>query len=121
MSLDIEFPCDRRAPARARDAVRELGGQLDPQLAADVELLVSELVSNSVKYAGDGDVRLSALSDRPRHVWVEVADAGTGFIAVPRDRSPTEVGGWGLHLVDSVADRWGVGGGSTRVWFEIDR
>lgn len=26
-----------------------------------------------------------------------------------------------LHLVDSVADRWGVRGGSTRVWFEIDR
>jgi hypothetical protein len=61
------------------------------------------------------------LSDRPRHVWVEVADAGTGFIAVPRDRSPTEVGDWGLHLVDSVADRWGVRGGSTRVWFESDR
>ncbi len=121
MSLDIEFPCDRRAPARARDAVRELGGQLDPQLAADVELLVSELVSNSVKYAGDGDVRLSALSDRPRHVWVEVADAGTGFVPVPRDRSPSDAGGWGLHLVDSMADRWGVRDASSRVWFEIDR
>jgi anti-sigma regulatory factor (Ser/Thr protein kinase) len=121
MSLDIAFPCDRRAPARARDAVRELGGQLDPQLAADVELLVSELVSNSVKYAGDGDVHLSALSDRPRHVWVEVSDEGEGFVAIARDRSLTEIGGWGLHLVASVADRWGVLGGSTRVWFEIDR
>lgn len=121
MSLDIEFPCDRRAPARARDAVRELGGQLDPQLAADVELLVSELVSNSVKYAGDGAVRLSALSDRPHHVWVEVADEGDGFLAAPRERPPTEAGGWGLQLVDSMADRWGVRRASTRVWFEIDR
>lgn len=121
MSLDIEFPCDRRAPARARDAFREMGGQLDPQLAADVELLVSELVSNSVKYGGDGAVRLSALSDRPRHVWVEVADEGQGFVAVPRDRAPTEAGGWGLQLVDSMADRWGVHRASTRVWFEIDR
>lgn len=121
MSLDIEFPCDRRAPARARDAFREMGGQLDPQLAADVELLVSELVSNSVKYGGDGAVRLSALSDRPRHVWVEVADEGQGFVALPRDRAPTEAGGWGLQLVDSMADRWGVHRASTRVWFEIDR
>ncbi len=121
MSLDIEFPCDRLAPARARDAVRELRGELEPQLAADVELLVSELVSNSVKYAGEGDVRVSALSDRPRHVWVEVADEGNGFVAVARDRPATEAGGWGLHLVDSVADRWGVLCDSTRVWFEINR
>ena len=121
MSLDIEFPCDRRAPARARDAVRELGGQLDPQLAADVELLVSELVTNSVKYAGDGAVRLSASSDRPRHVWVEVSDQGSGFVAVPRDRPATEPGGWGLQLVDTMADRWGVSRASTRVCFESDR
>ena len=121
MSLDIEFPCDPRAPARARDAVRRLGEQLDAQLAADVELLVSELVTNSVKYAGDGAVRLSALSDRPRHVWVEVSDEGHGFVAVPRDRPATDAGGWGLQLVDSMADRWGVHHSSTRVWFEIDR
>ena len=38
---------------------------------------------------------------------------------VARDRSVTEVGGWGLHLVHSAADRWGVATQASRVWFEI--
>ena len=33
----------------------------------------------------------------------------------------TEVGGWGLHLVQTLSDRWGVHEGSTHVWFEIRR
>jgi hypothetical protein len=33
----------------------------------------------------------------------------------------TKVGGWGLFLVEKLADRWGVARNSlTRVWFEID-
>jgi hypothetical protein len=54
-------------------------------------------------------------------VRVEVVDQGAGFIPVARDRPVTEVGGWGLHLVETLADRWGVHEGSTHVWFEIDR
>ncbi len=30
-----------------------------------------------------------------------------------------ELGGWGLRLVERLADRWGVAEGSTRVWFEL--
>ena len=38
-----------------------------------------------------------------------------------RDADKTKVGGWGLYLVDQLADRWGVNRGKlTRVWFEID-
>ena len=40
---------------------------------------------------------------------------------VARDRPATEVGGWGLHLVQTLSNRWGVHEGSTHVWFEIDR
>jgi hypothetical protein len=40
---------------------------------------------------------------------------------VARNRPATEVGGWGLHLVQTLSDRWGVYQGSTHVWFEIDR
>jgi hypothetical protein len=29
------------------------------------------------------------------------------------------VGGWGLHLVESLSERWGVHAGSTHVWFEL--
>jgi hypothetical protein len=29
-------------------------------------------------------------------------------------------GGWGLHLLDALAVRWGMAEGSTRVWFELN-
>ena len=40
---------------------------------------------------------------------------------VARDRPATDVGGWGLHLVQTLSNRWGVHEGSTHVWFEIER
>ena len=52
---------------------------------------------------------------------VEVSDGGGGFEPHARTRPRDEPGGWGLHLVDSLADRWGVETGRrTRVWFEIE-
>src|SRR5207245_2733634 len=54
-----------------------------------------------------------------RRVRVEVSDPGPGF--QPRTAGP-EPGGFGLMLVERLADRWGVDpGGRSRVWFEIDR
>jgi hypothetical protein len=50
-----------------------------------------------------------------------VIDQGVGFVPVARDRPATDVGGWGLHLVQTLSNRWGVYEGSTHVWFEIDR
>jgi anti-sigma regulatory factor (Ser/Thr protein kinase) len=80
---------------------------------------VSELITNSVKYGGNGGVTLKVESDDPRKLRLELIDQGAGF--VPMARPATEVGGWGLHLVQTLSDRWGVYEGSTRVWFEIDR
>lgn len=87
----------------------------------DVKLLVSELITNSVKYGGEGEVHLQLRSDHEGHIRVEVVDQGSGFIPVARDRPATDVGGWGLHLVETLTDRWGVHEGSTHVWFEIER
>ena len=87
----------------------------------DVKLLVSELITNSVKYGGRGAISLQIEADGPRKLRVEVVDQGAGFVPVARDRPKTEVGGWGLHLVQTLSKRWGVYEGSTHVWFEIDR
>ena len=47
-------------------------------------------------------------------------DQGDGERAkIEMSVEPTVDGGWGLHLVDQVATRWGVREGSTHVWFEI--
>lgn len=121
MTLDVDIARDARAPWHARRAVEELGDALDPSVKPDVMLLVSELITNSVKYGGEGDLRLQIEPRGPKQVRVEVVDQGVGFTPKARDRPVTTAGGWGLHLVEELADRWGVHEGSTHVWFEIDR
>ncbi len=119
--VDIGIVRDPQAPGSARRAVERFAASIDPDLVPDVKLLVSELITNSVKYGADGGVRLQMRSDHDRHIRVEVVDQGAGFVPVARDRPVTEAGGWGLHLVETLANRWGVHEGSTHVWFEIDR
>jgi anti-sigma regulatory factor (Ser/Thr protein kinase) len=118
---NFDIDRDLTAPANARRAVEAFGAALDPTLIPEVRLLVSELISNSVKYGGDGQVQLILRSEDPEHVHVEVVDQGVGFVPAARDRPASEPGGWGLHLVEALTERWGVHEGSTHVWFEIDR
>jgi anti-sigma regulatory factor (Ser/Thr protein kinase) len=91
---------------------------------ADVRLLVSELVTNSVRHSGSGppeSVGLDVAVDSDT-IRVEVRDPGSGFEPRARDVDRNRPGGWGLYLVDRLADRWGVVRNHfTRVWFEIDR
>src|SRR5687768_11558296 len=121
MTLDVEIERNPRAPWNARRAVEQLGHAIDDSVRPDVMLLVSELITNSVKYGGEGDLRLQIESNGPKHLRVEVIDQGVGFTPKARDRPVTTAGGWGLHLVEELADSWGVHEGSTHVWFEIDR
>jgi anti-sigma regulatory factor (Ser/Thr protein kinase) len=117
----VDISRDHLAPAAARRAVERLEGRVDDHLIPEVKLLVSELVTNSVKYGGEGAITLKVDVDRPGKVRAEVIDQGLGFIPVARDRPATEPGGWGLHLVQTLSNRWGVHEGSTQVWFEIER
>ena len=122
---DTRFRCGAEGVRSARSAVRrhlshELGG---PRLA-DVELLVSELATNSVRHGEggeDGQVRLeAAVTDEC--VRLRLCDEGEGFEpAVPKPR-PDGSGGFGLVLLDRLADRWGVQrNGGFCVWFEVER
>jgi anti-sigma regulatory factor (Ser/Thr protein kinase) len=120
-TVSFDIPRDPTAPAEARRAIERLDDRIAPDVAPDVKLLVSELITNSVKYGGDGEVTLRVDTDSPRKLRVEVIDQGAGFVPAARTRPATEVGGWGLHLVQTLSDRWGVYEGSTHVWFEIDR
>jgi anti-sigma regulatory factor (Ser/Thr protein kinase) len=120
-TVTFDIPRDPTAPGAARRAIERLNDRIAPDVVPDVKLLVSEIVTNSVKYGGNGAVTLKIESDDARKLRVEVIDQGAGFVPVARDRPATEVGGWGLHLVETLSDRWGVYEGSTHVWFEIDR
>ena len=121
MTLSVDIPRHTTAPSEARRAVEGLSGSVADDVIPDIKLLISELITNSVKYGGEGSLRLKVDVDGPRKLRAEVIDQGAGFVPVARNRAATEVGGWGLHLVQSLSNRWGVHEGSTHVWFEIDR
>lgn len=121
--LDEHFASNEYAAALARTATARLEGLLAVGVLDRVLLLVSELVTNSVRHAGSGPgnyvgLRLEVDDNRVRG---EVSDAGGGFSTVVSLPKPEEASGWGLFLTDRVADRWGVQPGArTRTWFEID-
>jgi serine/threonine-protein kinase RsbW len=114
-----------KAPRTARLAVRSLLEErvADRQLR-DVELIVSELVTNSVRHAGvdlGGSLTVGVLliDDRLR---LCVGDAGSSLLPRRREREATTPGGLGLPLVEQLSSSWGVardGSGATRVWSEV--
>jgi anti-sigma regulatory factor (Ser/Thr protein kinase) len=121
VDLQLSLNADTSAPSEARRAVDELEENLRGTLAEDIKLLLSELVTNSIRHSG-------APADRPIEVAVrssssvvriEVLDRGKWSPPTP---DPGGTSGWGLFLVDQIADRWGVDHDQgTRAWFEIDR
>ena len=121
--IEVDLDSGPNAAAEARAAIGLLDGMADPDLLDDVRLLVSEAVTNSVRHAGgppDAKIGLT-VSVADDIVRAEVTDAGRGFQPSPRDAPQLEAGGWGLHLVDRLASRWGVQRGRpARVWFEVE-
>ena len=110
------------AAARARAAIRPLLPALNGA-GGDVELIVSELVTNAYRHSGASAEAIGVdLSVEDGLVRGEVTDGGPGFSAAPVSEDRRGVGGWGLYIVDHMADRWGVRSGPpTSVWFELDR
>lgn len=120
MTLELEGSAN--AGAQARRALAGLRDDLDPPLMETLQLLATELVTNSVKHARANNVVLQVLVRR-HLVWAEVADPGPGFGLEATRQAGSDHTGWGLYLVEQLADRWGVTHerGATRVWFELSR
>lgn len=120
MTLRLNGSAD--AGVQARRALGRLRGDLDPPLMETLRLLVTELVTNSVKHARADNVVLKVLVGR-QVVWTEVTDEGPGFEPERRGLPGRDSVGWGLFLVERLAHRWGVSheGGATKVWFELLR
>lgn len=118
--LELRLVGDERAPMLARRALNErFGEELSPAASGALRLLVSELVTNAVRHASTtGEVRLKAWST-PQGLRVEVRDPGEGFApGTPTPRGAD--GGYGLVLVERMAQRWGVDRDEgTCVWFEL--
>jgi anti-sigma regulatory factor (Ser/Thr protein kinase) len=116
--FERELPRSHDAPWRAR---RSLSQWYGATLRADelhlAKLLTSELVTNAVLH-GQGRVMLSARLQDGRLV-VEVTDEGPGFDYSVGQRSFDHLRGRGLAIVDAESAAWGIGDGTTQVWFEL--
>ena len=94
------------APAEARRAVVSL--PLSEPARKKLALLVSELVSNSIRHArlSAGDPIDMQLVSENGQVWIAVHDSGPGF----DPEGHRQWGDWrfGLAIIAALADKWGV-------------
>jgi anti-sigma regulatory factor (Ser/Thr protein kinase) len=106
-------------PAQARRIIAdELASRVPAPVLDDVKLMVSELVTNGIVHGStepDAPVMLDLLVNG--NVRCRVLDHGHGFAAGARNQAS---GGWGLHVVEQLSDRWGMqcSPQQTEVWFE---
>ena len=121
MDLALRLEMTPTAPAEARRSVDSLASSLTPERLDDLRLVVSELVANCIRHSGQGqtgwiDVRVEWVGSTVR---VEVSDPGLGW--EPEGPGPEHSeGGWGLLLVDRLAERWGhQNDPHTKVWAEL--
>jgi anti-sigma regulatory factor (Ser/Thr protein kinase) len=119
--LDFSLRPTWTAPTKARRALSQL--RLPLPLTFDAQLLVSELVSNSVRHAGlgrDDLIRVTADWSGGR-LMVHVRDGrrGVGPAGVSGSirPAPGAESEWGLYPVDRMASRWGTTAGG--YWFEL--
>jgi anti-sigma regulatory factor (Ser/Thr protein kinase) len=121
--LDRELPASPEAAREARNALGELAAIVPPDHFDDLRLLVTELVTNSLRHGhlGAGDAIRLVVQMEPSSLRVEVRDPGSGFDVPAPPQTPDMGAGWGLYLLGHIADRWGINGRpSTCVWFEMD-
>ena len=114
--LDPEDAAPGRARRLARRALSRWGLE---DLTDSVELLVSEVVTNAVRYAS------RPITLRLLRTDVLRCEVGDDVPQLPRLRQArlTDEGGRGLYLVNRLARRWGATRLSTGkvVWFELNR
>ena len=122
--IDLRLVPEPEVVTTARHALDQLADLLPAEKLEDVRLVVSELVTNSILHAelSPNDQISLTVTVLAGSVRGRVCDPGSGF-EVPSEPSPRSdmSGGWGLPIVETISDRWGVQQNSCAcVWFEID-
>jgi anti-sigma regulatory factor (Ser/Thr protein kinase) len=125
MRREVFLPATSAAPGVARAALEDVIPP--PELAVrgeDARLVISELVTNAVKYGESEEpnpIRMVIEAD-DAVVRVEVTQTlpAADLHPVPPRPGGDDIGGWGLHIAESLADAWGYDPGPPgRVWFEF--
>ena len=123
------LPADERAPLLARSALNDaIPPPVLNERADDARVAISEVAANAVRHGKlrpDQDTLRLVIDADDDHVRVEVEQA-TAAVSVrvvePRLEDTDRVGGFGLRLVEQMADEWGFETGPPgHVWFEFRR
>ena len=127
MRREVILPVGPSAALKARTALNDaipppaLDGRYD-----DARLALSEVVTNAVLHADlnrERDVIRLVMETDDSHLRVEVeqqTSAGDAHPATPRTDPADRPGGFGLMLVEALADDWGAEAGPPGyVWFEF--
>lgn len=136
LKLDLWFIAAAHSAAAARGTLEVLAEQVDSGFLHDARLLVTELLTNSVRHAGVGSESAIGLALRltPDRLTVAISDPGPGFRPEVVEPDLDQESGRGLFIVEQLADRWGVGDSpldppgrngpastGTVVWFQLRR
>lgn len=115
------FGPEATAAAMGRRVLDGLSDGLEPTRLDDARLLLTELIANAIQHGTlDGADRISVvLRRRADGILVEVADPGQ---RAPVAVEPGSGSGWGLTLLERLADEWGLEprpDGGTLAWFRL--
>jgi anti-sigma regulatory factor (Ser/Thr protein kinase) len=108
----------RAVPALRRQIRDHLG-----EASIEVQLCVSELVTNVIDHVGEGTpVTVRVTGPHGGHTRIEVTDPDPRVLPVLLRAAPADESGRGLTLLDALSLRWGVlhGTDSKTVWCELE-
>jgi serine/threonine-protein kinase RsbW len=124
--IEAVLPLDVQAPSSARFVVADfLRGRLPPRMVETAQLILSELVSNSLRHnAAPKDQAVVVRVALDRGTWrLEVEDPGGGGVLAP-DPERAAAERLGMNLVQSLSECWGVEHAAehgTRAWAYLPR
>lgn len=123
-TISFRVPGGAQGPRHARTLMSAHLRHIDRETASDAELIISELVTNSVRHAGVGsDQRVTVdLILLNEHLRITVTDPGCDMEPRLIPKNPEGFGGHGLRLVEQLSTQWGVGRdavGATQVWCDL--
>jgi len=109
-------------PDARRRAHEYASSLMSPEQLANLDLALTEVVSNSVRHSGSHEAVTIALTAKDGYLCVRVTDGGSGLVPRPGAMATEPGAGYGLFLVEQLTRRWGMTreDDHTRVWFEID-
>ena len=120
--IEAHFTASVTVPGEVRALLGGLRGELGASVYDNARLLVSEVATNAVVHGAPGaPIRVQA-ELRDHCLWIQIRNHnGVGRPVVAAGDRPRG-GGWGLRLVDAIAQRWGSSRSDayTVVWFELE-